>query len=445
MGHGPFFFERYEFDGGTLRLHYRFESGPFFEEQITFPPAERSLSPNDRAALDAAFRLVFLLAGVSYYKAYVAEDIKCPAFALDEDTAAFIKKVYRKGLAEFAYSNALDLSERIKMASQSAPPRHASPLNLPRRSLVPVGGGKDSIVTLECLKEAGEPLALFVLSAPGDMPAPIAATVKVSGLPVLHVSRQLSPELAAANKAGAYNGHIPITAILSSIAIAAAILHGFDTVVLSNEHSASAPNLRLNEQEINHQYSKSYDFETDLARYAADHIAPDIRYFSLLRPLSEAEIARRFARHTPYHPVFLSCNKAFRQNTAARGKSWCCACPKCRFVFLALAPFLNKDRLVDIFGKNLLDDEAQTHGFAELCGLTAHKPFECVGETGESSLLLGRLYRSDAWKDDKVVKTLGPQIHIASGEFDRLYGSLFAIHTGHSVPDHYMRMLDANH
>lgn len=445
MESGPFIFERYEFLNGTgaLHLHYRFESGPAFEEKIIFPPAERRLSHNDLAALDASFRLIFLLAGVSYYKAFAPELLLCPAFLLDEATAAFVKKTYRKGLAEFAYKNRLDLNNRLNFKTDTIPPRKAAPLALPRRSLVPVGGGKDSIVTLETLKEAGEPLALFALGAPSGTAKPIDDAIRISGLPSVRVARTLSPNLADINKTGAYNGHVPITAILSSIAVATAILHGFDAVIFSNEHSASAPNLWMNDAEINHQYSKSFDFEMDLASYVTEHIAPDIRVFSLLRPYSEAEIARRFARHTAYHPIFRSCNKAFKQDAAARSKNWCCDCPKCRFVFLALAPFVVKDKLTSIFGKNLLADAAQKEGFAELCGLAKHKPFECVGEVGESALLLDKLYRNDNWKNEPVVTALGQQLHQPQ-DFEQLYDELFTARGDHNVPDHYMRMLDAS-
>ncbi len=445
MQSGPFIFERYEYQNATgiLHMHYRYEQGPAFEEKITFPAATGTLSPNDLAALDAAFRLIFLLAGTSYYKAYVPEQLICNAFALDTETAAFAEKVYRKGLAEFAYRNKLDLSNRVNFKTGNAPARRASPLNLPRRSLVPVGGGKDSIVTLECLKEEREPLTLFALGSGAGIAAPIEDTIKLSGLPAVRVARTLSPNLGELNKAGAYNGHVPVTAILSAIAVATAILHGFDAVILSNEHSASAPNLRLNEIEINHQYSKSFDFEIDFAKIVSEHIASDISYFSLLRPFSEAEIARRFARFIAYHSIFRSCNKAFKQDAAARHKNWCCDCPKCRFVFLALAPFVEKQNLIEIFGKNLLDDDAQTEGFAELCGAVAHKPFECVGETGESALLMERLAHSEQWNKDAVVAALGKKLREPK-EFERFYDELFTAHTGHNVPQRYMRMLDAS-
>jgi hypothetical protein len=445
MDYGPFIFERYEFrrDAGVLHLHYRYENGPAFEEQIAFPKVSRTRSTSENAALDAAFRLIFLFAGTSYYKTYAPEHLKCAAFVLDKDTAAFVEKVYRNGLAEFAFRNKIDLGNRLHFAAEPVSPRKAAPLALPRRSLVPVGGGKDSIVTLECLKEGKEPFSLFALGSGAGIAEPIEATIKVANVSAVRVKRTLSSNLIELNKQGALNGHIPITAILSAIAVATAILYGFDTIILSNERSASAPNLRLNELEINHQYSKSFDFESDLSEYIANHIAEDLRYFSMLRPFSEAEIARRFARYTAYHSVFRSCNKAFKQDVASRSKNWCGDCPKCRFVFLALAPFVKKDQLTGIFRKNLLADGTQTEGFAELSGLTAHKPFECVGEIGESALLMEKLHGMESWKTDAVVKDLGAKLH-RPHDFERLYDALFAAHSDHNVPEEYMSMLDAS-
>ena len=443
--YNTFVFESYNYRDrtGELRLHYSFEDGPAFEEKIVFPPVSRLLMPSERAALESSFRLIFLLAGISYYKAYVPQRLICHAFPLDEETAAFVEKVYRHGLAEFAYRNNVDLSDKLQFVTEEAPAWEAVSLNLPDRLLVPVGGGKDSIVTLECLKQSGEAPTLFALGGASGLADPIKATIDVSGLPSLRVERTLSPNLMELNRSGALNGHIPITAILSSMTIASAILHGFSTIVMSNEHSASEPNLRVGEWEINHQYSKSFAFEKDLARFIKDHITPALTYFSFLRPLTETAIVRRFAGLEKYHSVFRSCNAAFRQDAERRNKNWCCNCPKCRFIFLALAPFMDKAKLVGIFGKNLLADESQQEGFAELCGLSSHKPFECVGEIEESALLMEKLSRYKDWKDDAVMRALGGNL---AGKIENAYerfNALFALRADHQVPDRFLEMLRA--
>jgi hypothetical protein len=396
------------------------------------------LSRGEGEALDRVCRLIFLFCGVSYYKAYVPPRLVCEAFPLHPETAEFLRLFYEKGLAEFAYRNGLSLAGRIEFETRASSPPEPVALHLPRRTLVPVGGGKDSIVTLECLRQTGEPVTLFAL---GDA-EPIAATIARSGLRAVRVRRRLDERLLALNRAGALNGHVPITGILSAIALAAAILDGEDAVAMSNEHSASAPNLVMDGAAVNHQWSKSLEFEEAFARHLERHIATGLAYFSLLRPLSEIEIARRFARHPEYFGTFRSCNTAFRQRPEARGKDWCGDCPKCRFVFLALAPFLDKAALCGIFGHDLLDDEAQTEGFAALCGIGDHKPFECVGETSESRAVIGHLAQMPQWREDRVVRRLAldhPELTAAALS----YGGLFTARHPHRVPSAFLEALDA--
>lgn len=438
-----FVFERYRYDptARSLALGYRFSDGPQFEERLFFDFPAGPLPGAAPEVLDRIFRLVFLLSGVSYYKAFVPSVLRCEAFPLDQATADFLTRFYENGLAEFAWKNRLSLWGhcRIVADADAAEPPPALPIGLPRRSLVPVGGGKDSLVSLECLRAAGEDVLLFAL---GDA-APIAACIAAAQLPFVRVRRRLDPRLLQLNREGALNGHVPITGILSAIALAAAVLAGCDAVAMSNEHSASAPNLVVDGVVINHQFSKSLEFEQAFADYVARHITSSLAYFSLLRPLSEIEIARRFARHPQYFDIFHSCNSAFRQAPAERGRRWCGDCPKCRFVFLALAPFIEKDRLVAIFGRDLLDDESQAHGFAELCGLRDHKPFECVGETAESAAAMARLGGEPAWGGDAVVRRLHAEFPVLTKCREDQFQALLTARHPHRIPSAFLAMLDA--
>jgi hypothetical protein len=424
---------RFEAATGTLSLHYAFDTGVCFEEQIQFPITQSRLSALESAALDRVFRLLLLACGVSYYKAFAPSRITCKAFPLDPATSAFFADFYVKGLAEFAYRNGIDLATRLRVVADAIVPPPALHLTLPRRTCVPVGGGKDSIVTIECLKQAGEPLVLFSLG----LAEPIEATIRQSGAPAIHVARRLDPVLFDLNAAGALNGHVPITGILSVIVLACAIICGFDTIAMSNEHSASAPNITSDGIDVNHQWSKSFAFEQALQRHVRRHVVEGVRYFSFLRPLTEIAIARRFARYPAYLPVFRSCNTAFRQVAERRSTNWCCDCPKCRFVYLALAPFVAKPQLVATFGGDLLDEPAQIDGFAELCGLRRHKPFECVGEIEESAAVIHHLAAMGEWRSTAVVQALSPRVPSVD------FASLFAPHGPHAVPDRFLAMLDA--
>jgi hypothetical protein len=441
MNPSEFVFERYRYDpaGNSLSLHYSFAGGPAFEERLDFDFPPQPLGGAAAAAVDRIFRLIFLFSGVSYYKAFAPPQLRCAAFPLDRPTNELVERFYRLGLAEFAFRNAITLDDRCRVVAALAPSRSPLALELPRRTCVPVGGGKDSVVTVECLKRAGEPTVLFAL---GEA-TPIRATIAAAGLPAIHVRRRLDHTLFRLNEAGALNGHVPITGILSSIALAAAVLHGFDAIAMSNEHSASAPNLAIGDREINHQYSKSYAFEQDLAEYVANHISPDIAYFSLLRPFSEIEIARRFARYPQYFPIFQSCNTVFRQAVAGRAAGWCGDCPKCRFVFLALAPFVDKPTLIGIFGRDLLDDLAQLEGFAALCGLGQYKPFECVGEVAESTAVVAHLGAQPDWRDDAVLRALPAAFPTLRDADPADYWAVFTRRGPHRVPAHYLAMLDA--
>ncbi|HUC11603.1 MAG TPA: hypothetical protein VL985_14425 [Stellaceae bacterium] len=441
MTYKEFLFEAYRYDWRerTLILAYRFLDGPRFEEKLSFDFPPVAFNAAAETVLDRIFRLIFLMSGVSYYKAYIPRTLRCPAFPLDRDTASFLQGFYENGLAEFAWKNRLALHGHCRFDWDTRTPPTPLQIPLPRRTCVPVGGGKDSIVTLECLKAAGDDLILFAL---GDA-APITACIATAGLPSIRVRRQLDPLLFRLNQEDALNGHVPITGILSAIVSACAVLAGFDAIAMSNEHSASAPNLEIAGIGINHQYSKSFDFEVDFASYLTRQITPSLAYFSLLRPLSEIEIARRFGQHPQYFDVFRSCNSAFRQSPAERGQHWCGNCPKCRFVFLALAPFVAKHRLTAIFGRNLLDDETQTDGFAALCGLREHKPFECVGEIAECAATMAHLGASVDWQDDKVVHRLYAHYpSLRQGDPAEFQMLLTARHP-HRVPDSFMAKLDA--
>ncbi len=238
----------------------------------------------------------------------------------------------------------------------------------------------------------------------------IAACAQRTGLPLLNIKRQLAPELFEYNRLGAYNGHIPVTAINSAILVCAAMLYGFDAIAFSNERSASVATLEYDGQSVNHQWSKGIDFERGLRAHIATHIAADLDYFSLLRPLSELAVDARFARETQYDDVFSSCNRNFRIRGERPSDRWCGQCPKCHFVFLALAPFVAKPRLLGIFGRNLLDDPALAPGFDALLEYREHKPFECVGEGRESRAAMLALSQRPEWREDALVMRFADEI-----------------------------------
>jgi len=386
-------------DTGVARLVYAFDQGPEMVETITVPGAPFVLEPERAAAVQRALQLLHLIAGVSYYKAAVPDTVTIDGYRIDATTAALVETVYLNGLGEFAYRNGLDLRGRFRLPVQGE--HVAAPtLGLRSHALVAIGGGKDSLVSIEALRRAG--IEETVTWIGGSQL--IRACAERTGLPTLNLGRALAPELFELNRQGAWNGHIPVTAVNSAIMVLAALLQGADQVVFSNERSASYGSQIPGTGEVNHQWSKGWAFEQAFGTHVQRYVAADLQYYSLLRPMSELAVARQFTKTDFYDAHFSSCNRNFHILGERPVNRWCGVCPKCHFVFLALAPFMSKARLVGIFGRNLLDDLDQAGGFDALLEFQDHKPFECVGEGTESRAAMATLATRADWKEDALVK-----------------------------------------
>ena len=394
-----FCYQGFELDpaGTRLSCHYA-EGGRRFVErfELDVPPAARA---GDSTAEDvvAAARLVHLLAGVSYYKTS-APPVVDLGEASSEEERSFLRHFYLEGLGEFAYRNGLDLSG-LEVRSGPGDRARDRAVDRPRgreggettrcpdrtpRPLVPFGGGIDSIVTVEEVRRRAPDTALLVVSHGGRRFAAVEEPAAATGLPVVRVDRHLDPQVLKSRELGFFNGHVPVTGIYSAVATWAAAVAGRNLVVMSNEWSASAGNVVASGRAINHQYSKSLDFEQRFRDRLAETVG-SVEYFSYLRARSELWVAQRFARLPAFHPLFRSCNRAFHVDPGARLVEWCGQCDKCCFIDLVLAPFVPAERLAAIFGgAEPLDDPGLLERFRTLIAASGStKPWECVGEPGE--------------------------------------------------------------
>ncbi|MCA7024248.1 MULTISPECIES: UDP-N-acetyl-alpha-D-muramoyl-L-alanyl-L-glutamate epimerase [Stenotrophomonas] len=417
-------------DTGVAQLVYAFDDGPEMTETVTVPGAPFQLDGARAAAVQRALRLLHLIAGVSYYKAAVPAQVAIDSYAIDAATAALVETVYLNGLGEFAYRNGLNLRGRFRLPVEAQAEPAAQPLGLREHALVAIGGGKDSLVSIEALRHAG--VAATVTWIGGSQL--IRACAERTGLPMLNIGRTLAPELFELNRQGAWNGHIPVTAVNSAIMVLAALAQGVDQVVFSNERSASYGSQIAGTGEVNHQWSKGWAFEKAFGEHVQRHVAADLHYYSLLRPLSELAVARQFARTDYYDAHFSSCNRNFHILGERPVNRWCGVCPKCHFVFLALAPFMPKTRLVRIFGRNLLDDGEQAGGFDALLEFQDHKPFECVGEGRESRAAMATLAARPEWKEDVLVKRFASVIQPTLAADELKLEPLLVIDGEHRIP-----------
>ncbi|MCH6483184.1 endonuclease domain-containing protein [Pseudoxanthomonas sp. LH2527] len=430
----------FDADSGVARLVYAFDDGPELTETVTVPGAPFTLDATRAQAVEQAVRLLHLITGVSYYKAAVPNEIRIDGYAIDAATAVLLEQVYVHGLGEFAYRNGLSLHGRVRFPVAAQAAAAAPSAGLRQHALVAIGGGKDSLVSIEALRGAG--IDQTVTWIGGSQL--IAACAARTGLPTLNIGRALAPELFDYNRQGAWNGHIPVTAINSAIMVLAALLQGVDQVVFSNERSASYGSMIPGTGEVNHQWSKGWAFEQAFGDYVQSHVAADLHYYSLLRPLSELAVARQFARTDHYDAHFSSCNRNFHLLGERPTNRWCGVCPKCHFVFLALAPFMPKPRLVGIFGRNLLDDVNQTGGFDALLEYQDHKPFECVGEGQESRAAMAALGDRPEWREDAIVARFNHEIRPQLDAAELAVAPLLEIGGEYRIPAALWERLRAN-
>jgi hypothetical protein len=374
---------RIDIQQSGIRLSFDFNAGKtiHFAPSIFYPygslePAYRNAVNNRPALLHNLAFSIGMIELISYWKATCSPQLRIRAGKLSETQTEWWKKLYFNGLGEFFYVNGITASPDnfMEIVSESETEHSPELFNPGPGVLVPIGGGKDSAVTLELLLRSGFNVRPLIMNPRGAS----LKTVEASGIPpeeILEIRRTIDPVLLRLNEKGFLNGHTPFSAMLAFHTILASFLSGNRYIALSNESSANESTIPGTG--INHQYSKTLEFETDFRSYCSTYISPEFCYFSFLRPLSELRIASLFAGMPAYHTVFRSCN------AGSKTDSWCGKCPKCLFTAVILAPFTGIERVEEIIGSSILNDSTLIPVFDELCGFSANKPFECVGTIDE--------------------------------------------------------------
>lgn len=379
-----------------IKMQFHFATGEYeFHPKMKLSLGKYAIAPLREEEVRGIVFQIGMIELISYWKCTCSLTVLVKPYQLDEAMQTWWKKLYFNGLGEFFYQNKIQASENDFMSFDFA---HDSPsaseLKYPhvddsQRVIVPIGGGKDSVVTLEALRKECQVIP-FIIN-------PRGATVdcaRIAGFPAeedrVVLQREIDPQLLELNKQGFLNGHTPFSAMLSFYTLLVSYGTATRDVALSNESSANEPTIPGTK--INHQYSKSLEYEEDFRRYVRQFLNDSNHYYSYLRPYTELQIAEMFARHPQYFPVFKSCNAGSKEN------KWCCNCSKCLFAYIILSPFIDNDTMVSIFGEDLLEKAELMQYFDELCGIAPNKPFECVGTIDEVNKALRMIRESHRGK-----------------------------------------------
>jgi hypothetical protein len=412
--------DRYFFSPG-IRIPYK---------SILFRPFD-SLSAND---LDNLVFHLGMIELISYWKAACPPKLLVKPHRLSSRQVGFWKKIYFQGLGEFFHLNSIDINEEnfMEITCQDAPPVEPFPFLTSDGSIVPVGGGKDSAVSMGLLNNASEDWLPFVIN-PRHASREVIQAAGKNEAQTVEFFREIHPRLLKLNEEGFLNGHTPFSALLAFYSLLAAYLTGRGEIILSNESSANEVTVRGTS--INHQYSKSLIFEKDFREYTRAYISTGFNYFSLLRPLSELQIARLFSAMPEFLPHFKSCNAGSKSDT------WCGKCPKCLFTFIILSPFLDPETLTGIFGSNLLDNPSLAGTLEQLTGAQNEKPFECIGTVEEVNIALGQAVNK--YDKDNLPHLLGLYQQQGPREGSEAIFNQMLVHVDphHFVPVKYLNQL----
>lgn len=388
--HSEFFYNTYSIseDNEFIYLKYEFE----IPNLTKFYPELKILKRNFKVTdlnKNEVKNMVFhigMIELVSYWKSVCSPQIVIKCGYLNEEQINWWKKLYFYGLGELFYRNEIQTNMQefvnIKCLSKVNELEYETIQEETRGYIVPIGGGKDSVVTLETLNIDKQNDYCLIIN-----PKPV--TLKCAELAdmsdrVLEIYRKIDSNLIELNKQGYINGHTPFSAMLAFVSYFVAYLTGKKYIALSNENSANESNVEG--EKVNHQYSKSFEFECDFRNYSDKYLKAPIGYFSFLRPLNELQIAKIFSKHEKYHSVFKSCNVGSKE----KEWKWCCNCAKCLFAYTILSPFLYREKLVQIFGEDMFENEKMLDTLIDLIGKGNTKPFDCVGTFEEVNFALSK-------------------------------------------------------
>lgn len=380
-----FRFQRYDYtlenDVFSVKFYFSLDDKYFFTPSFEIP--QRSFynwSNVNKNQLDTILFNIGMIELISYWKLACPKKVYISPFNLDSNQILWWKKLYFNGLGEFFYLNGIkeNVNDFMDIICESDVICEKVDVSLKETTLVPIGGGKDSVVTVESLKNK-MPIIPLIINPRGAT----KECVEVAGFSMEQaavIKRNLDATMLRLNNEGFLNGHTPFSAMLAFYTLLIGFVTNSKFIALSNESSANEPTVP--DTEVNHQYSKSIAFENDFRDYVEKYISSEIQYFSFLRPINEVQIASLFAKNKDYYKVFKSCN------VGSKTDSWCSKCPKCLFTYLIMSPFIPEEELIEIYGGNLLKDNDLLPILKQLKGEVEVKPFECVGTIEEVNACL---------------------------------------------------------
>lgn len=431
-----FHYKGYKVDmGDSLNLTFEFSIDGLTDFTTTWDIMKVDASDYDEKKVDELAFTLGLIESLSIWKITCSKDFYVDCHKLDDEQSKWFKKLLINGMGEFFYRNGIEIEKYkediVNIISNGKNTEKSFGLKVGdnNKVLIPIGGGKDSAVSIELLNELDR--YCFIIN-PRKATLDTFEKSKLLKDKLIVAKRTFDQKIIEFNKKGFLNGHTPFSALVSFASVLSAYINGIRNVALSNESSANEST--VTGLTVNHQYSKTYEYETDFIDYEKKYIDSGVRYFSFLRPLTEVGIAKIFSTLRDYHMIFRSCNVGSKEDI------WCAACAKCLFVYIILSPFIDKDKMIKIFGKDMLDDESLKDIFDKLIGKAPEKPFECVGSRNEVNAALSYIlpiYEEEGYMPKLLKYYKGLNIKVEK----KLLDMCMSFDDMHHIPNEYVKYI----
>ncbi len=440
MDNKTFIFDSIEISEGDsqIKLHYAYEEN--HQQTVNFTetlslPSDIDISQLPQSLLEG----LHIICGVSYYKLYCPKNIEIRNFKLTRDQASFWNTVYTKGLGEFFFKNNLDYRDHINFPyDENVTAHNASHSPMEEKALVTIGGGKDSIVSLELVKKTNIDFDLFVMNKHSIM----QDVADVAQKKLFTVQRTIDSKLLEYNSLpNTYNGHVPISAIYAFVSLLYAYAGKYSYAIFANERSSNYGNAEYLGETVSHQWSKSREFEDMFRDYTKKYICTTIEYFSLVRPLYEIGIAKIFVKYPQYFSVFSSSNHNFKMNNQ-NSQKWDAQSAKTAFTYCLLTAMLPKSVMIEIFGQDLYSIPELKGIFRELLGLEKIKPFDCVGTPDEVKVAMYQAFQKGEYRGSFMMDMFEADVlPTLSLTIEDLIKEVFSFGNADNIPVRFLKVL----
>ena len=243
-----FIFEDYNFsiNESTIDIEFHF----IISGLAQFKPSW-SISKNDlintekNETIDSLVFSLGMVELISYWKITCSPKVHIKCGLLSESQVIWWKKLYRKGLGEFFYLNGISVDDEFmniiyqtNIADSNKRLVESEETDRSKPSvLIPIGGGKDSVTTLEILRDDTKRFSYII--NPRQATIDTVNVSEISKENLIVARRSLDDNMIKLNKEGFLNGHTPFSALVAFSSVIAAYINNIEFVALSNEASAN--------------------------------------------------------------------------------------------------------------------------------------------------------------------------------------------------------------